>query len=177
MDTKKCTVCKNTFSTTMFHSNKSNKDGFERMCKSCRSKKSKDLYQRNLFTFIVRLKRAQCKRMQLPFNLTAEYLASIWREDCSICGRKLTRDTMTSDSQYAIDRIFPAMGYTQGNVSLLCQRCNRIKYDATSSELLMIGNWLKAIEGSTTIPSGSTHKCVEARNPENSGDDIVCSHG
>ncbi len=50
------------------------------------------------------------------------------------------------------------------NLEVLCRRCHAIEHEC----------WL-AFQGVTTIPKGSTLETVEARSPEKSGDDIVCS--
>ena len=43
----------------------------------------------------------------------------------------------------SIDKINPSLGYVDGNVAILCFRCNTIKQNATADELLCIGSWLK----------------------------------
>jgi hypothetical protein len=48
------------------------------------------------------------------------------------------------------------------NLEVLCKRCHQIEHEC----------W-RALQGVTTIPKGSTQETVEARNPEQSGDDIV----
>lgn len=53
---------------------------------------------------------------------------------------------------------------TKENLEILCRRCHAIEHEC----------WL-AFQGVTTIPKGSTLETVEARSPEKSGDDIVCS--
>lgn len=50
------------------------------------------------------------------------------------------------------------------NLEILCRKCHAIEHEC----------WL-AFQGVTTIPKGSTLETAEARNPEKSGDDIVCS--
>ena len=48
------------------------------------------------------------------------------------------------------------------NLEVLCKRCHQIEHEC----------W-RALQGVTTIPKGSTQETVEARSPEQSGDDIV----
>ena len=45
---------------------------------------------------------------------------------------------------------------TPDNIEVLCKRCHQIEHEC----------W-KAFEGATTIPKGSTHKCVEAPDIQN----------
>jgi hypothetical protein len=162
MITRICKGCGETKEITNFHLAKSGIHGRNAYCKPCRAARSKCKYSSDLFTYIVRLKKYQSKKLQVPFDLTREYLESIWDWSCDCCKTPLTRGDKTSNTQYALDRVFPSRGYTKGNVCLLCARCNRIKYDATADELLTIGDWLKNKERSTTISKESTHKCVEA---------------
>lgn len=48
------------------------------------------------------------------------------------------------------------------NLEVLCKKCHQIEHEC----------W-RAFQGVTTIPKGSTQETVEARSPEQSGDDIV----
>lgn len=170
-----CIRCGLAKEITDFHNNKRRKNGKEVFCKACRAKSSKENYKNNLFTFLVRLKRYQSKKLGVPFNLTKAYLEELWTGRCQCCDRKLCRDNKSSNSQYALDRIRPVLGYVFGNVAFLCARCNRIKYNASIHELETITKWLRGLERSTTISKESTQKSAEAPSPEKSGDDIVCS--
>ena len=173
--TMTCIRCGLAKEKTEFHNNKRKKEGKESFCKSCRSKSSRENYKNNLYTFLVRLKRYQSKKLGVPFSLTKQYLESIWTGFCPCCSKELHKDCKSSDYQYALDRIKPSLGYVEGNVAFLCARCNRIKYDATPLELENISKWLRGLERSTTISKESTQKSAEAPSPEESGDDIVCS--
>ncbi len=50
-------------------------------------------------------------------------------------------DGQKQDASPSLDRIIPAGGYTQGNVALICWRCNNLKRDATGFELLRVAIW------------------------------------
>lgn len=175
MTTKKCQTCKQDKPFSEFHKNRRGSYGLEHFCKECRKVKAAKSYKNNFFSFMTRLKRSSCKKKGIPFDLDAAFLRSLWKNNCPICSRTLSTHSKTEDSQYALDRIVPSLGYTKGNVEFICQRCNRIKYDASSLELLRIGFWLQLKERSTTISKESTQKSAEAPSPDKSGDDIVCS--
>jgi hypothetical protein len=67
---------------------------------------------------------------------------------CECCGKALDltfkMDGMKNDASPSIDRFFPAKGYTQGNIALLCWRCNNLKRDASAHELRTIADWMEA---------------------------------
>ena len=50
-------------------------------------------------------------------------------DQCKSCGVKLTV------LNWSIDRMIPAEGYSAGNIHWLCMRCNRLKGNASLSEL------------------------------------------
>lgn len=51
-----------------------------------------------------------------------------------------------SDNSPSLDRKVPYLGYTKGNVQVISMRANRIKADATSSELMAICHYVRKIE-------------------------------
>jgi hypothetical protein len=61
---------------------------------------------------------------------------------CDCCGIKLSyMNEKVSDNSPSIDRIVPGKGYTIGNIALLCNKCNRLKNNATPDELFRIADW------------------------------------
>jgi len=80
---------------------------------------------------------------KLPFNITVEYLESIWTDACPILGLKLDLlATKDADNAAQLDRIVPDKGYVIGNVSWLSARANRLKDDATPKEHMQIAQWM-----------------------------------
>lgn len=72
-----------------------------------------------------------------------------------------------------LDRLDPKLGYTEGNVAWISARANRIKYDATTTELRQIADWMESVtttadECKQVEPSGSKRETPE-------GEEIVCS--
>jgi len=47
-----------------------------------------------------------------------------------------------TDFSPTLDRIDSRKGYTKDNVRVISWRANRVKYDASAEELIMIGQWL-----------------------------------
>lgn len=156
---KTCAKCKKTFPLALFAKNKQSKDGLQTRCKSCWSLKMSADYKDKWFVYQARLKKSECKKKGLPFDLTSDYLKSIWTDNCPVFERPFVRFDKTEDMSPALDRIIPSLGYVKGNVVYISARANRIKYDASVDELRQV---LLFVEGATTISKESTLKRVEA---------------
>jgi hypothetical protein len=149
---KTCKICKETKDVTNFTKYAHSVDKLHTKCRECLSKHKAQDYKDKWFTYQARLKKAECKKKGLPFNLTPEYLESIWTMYCPVFGIEFVCFDKTSDQSPSLDRKVPAKGYTIGNVSYISARANRIKYNATPDELRKV---LAFIEGATTIESTS----------------------
>lgn len=95
------------------------------------------------------VKRSWCKRRGVPFDLDKEYLESIWTGVCPVLGLKLNVPLLESKGRGSnhtahLDRKNPDLGYVRGNVCWLSGRANRIKYDATLTELRALVAWMEA---------------------------------
>ena len=154
---QQCRICKRFLPDECFQKNKTNKTGLDYRCRDCRSKEAKERRQNNYFVEYCRGKRSECKKKGLAFDLTPEYLESIWTGVCPIFDVQLHRasEGRGSHNSAHLDRLDPSKGYVKGNVSWISGRANRIKYDATIEELRAIADWM---ERATTIPKGSTLK-------------------
>jgi hypothetical protein len=157
---KRCAKCGQLKDESEFHKQKSNKDGLNRLCKTCRKEEVHKQRENNYFVHYCRSKKSECKKKGLEYNLTPEYLESIWTGKCPIFGYDLhyASKGMGSHQSAHLDRLDPNKGYIVGNVCWISGRANRIKYDATIEELRAIADWM---ERATTIPKGSTPKQVE----------------
>ena len=161
---KQCIICNELKEYVEFHKNKTNKDGCDNRCKSCRKLKARENYKKDPFCTLARLKKSECKKKGLAYDLDAEYLRSLWTGVCPVTGNGITIGNSGAGSHKSghLDRTIPELGYIRGNVAYISGRINRIKYDATLDELKLI---VKYLEGATTIPKGSTLKRVEAPSP------------
>ena len=82
----------------------------------------------------------------VPFNLTAQHLEDIWTGVCPALGIPLDINAPKHARGHAqLDRIVPELGYVEGNVAWLSERANRIKDNATTSDLEGILKWLKSL--------------------------------
>lgn len=152
---KTCRLCGEDKEDNEFHKTKSNKDGLDSRCKSCRKKEAAEDYRKNWFRWTVKLKKSYCLKHNIPFDLTEEHLKNVWTDSCPVFGTPFELFDKKSDRSPTLDRVDPEKGYVIDNVRYISARANRIKYDATVEELLLI---VKYMEGATTIPEGSTLK-------------------
>jgi hypothetical protein len=82
-------------------------------------------------------KRARLKGT--PFSLVLDDMPEI-PEFCPVLGIRIESNTSSGpiDSSPSLDRINPLLGYVKGNVRFISNRANRIKADATLTELKLI---------------------------------------
>ena len=142
--TQTCIICGRELTLCNFHKSCSNKTGYDYRCKKC--KKDIASYKRteDYFGSYICIKRSECKIKGIPFNLTKEYLKSIWTGICPISGVSLSHNKGSHHSNSAhLDRVDPNGGYTIGNVVWISGRMNRIKYNATIEELEKIVEYMK----------------------------------
>jgi hypothetical protein len=99
--------------------------------KSKREKANLKLQDR-IFTRV----KSRCKQKGIPFDLTLEDI--IIPTHCPVLGMELIVGKGTGGWIYSspsLDRIRPHLGYTKGNVRVICARANLLKSDATIEEL------------------------------------------
>ena len=79
----------------------------------------------------------------LDFNLTTEYILSIYVEVCPVLRKELKYGGgERSPYSPALDRIDPTKGYVQGNVQILSCKANMMKSNASEEELLAFAEWV-----------------------------------
>lgn len=117
-------------------------------CNSCRRDISKARYNYHKRTqpFKLRCTRARSRSqyLKVPFNLSPEYLKSIWSGTCPIFNipLKLETDRINEDAA-ELDRFNPELGYTQGNVAFISRKANRLKNSGNLEELKAIVKWME----------------------------------
>ena len=96
--------------------------------------------------FLHRCTRAKSRasRLKVPFDLTPEYLESIWTGICPVMNVPIDLHTNRKDELAAeLDRFNPELGYTQGNVAWLSRKANRIKNNTSVELLERLLEWMK----------------------------------
>lgn len=92
--------------------------------------------------------RARSRRNGTPFDLSKEYVESIWPEDnrCPILGMELVAGRGGGKGGTAnsptLDRIIPGLGYVKGNVRICSLRANGMKQDADGETLIKFAEWI-----------------------------------
>ena len=116
---KTCKICKKELPIESFHLNKGNADGYDNRCKKCKSESARDCRKKDYFKYYCITKRSECKRKNIPYDLTPEYLAQIWTEMCPVFNIPLSLNHKGRGSFYSahLDRIDPLKGYVKGNVA------------------------------------------------------------
>lgn len=142
--TKICASCGKNLEVNLFHKNVRTKDGLERRCKLCRKKSASGAYKENWFANICKLKKSYCGKNNIDFNLTEEYLKTIWTETCPVFKVKFVMFSKADDNSPSLDRVDPLKGYVEGNVCFISARANRIKYNASIQELEQVIDYMKS---------------------------------
>jgi hypothetical protein len=117
-------------------------------CYACAAEAQKSRYKNHRLTQPFKLRcsraRARARALGVPFDLTPEYLESIWTGVCPIFGVPISWSTDRTDEAAAeLDRFIPAKGYVQGNVSFLSRKANRIKNNVSLEEIEFLAKWMK----------------------------------
>lgn len=148
-----CTKCKTEKDTNEFYSNRQNRSGLSSWCRSCYGSLAKSNRQKRRvekpFVFKVHNLKASANSQGVPYDLTPEYLESIWTGKCAIFGTPISYLAEDFERPTAeIDKIKPELGYVQGNVAWVSHRANRLKDNATLEELKMVVAYLEKTVGS-----------------------------
>jgi hypothetical protein len=75
--------------------------------------------------------------MGIPFDLTWQYVESVFPETCPYLGLSLSFGVgIQHAASPSLDRVEPAKGYVQGNVEVISYLANAMKSNATPDQLL-----------------------------------------
>ena len=89
----------------------------------------------------------RAKKLKIPFNLTIDYLVSIFPDKCPVFNIELTWNHQTGkilQTSPSLDKIDPSKGYVIGNVQWLSNMANSMKRDATPEQLHQFADWVKS---------------------------------
>lgn len=101
------------------------------------SERSREYWNRNPEKRMLNAARRTAKVKNLPFDIDLSDI--IIPEICPVLGIKIEKvGGERTASSPSLDRIIPNKGYTKGNVMVISWRANRIKADASLSELKAI---------------------------------------
>ena len=148
-ESKTCTKCGETKPFSEFHVKRSNlADGHRHHCKKCQTVIDVERRCKRPFETPIHNSRRRAKKAGVPFDLTEEYLESIWTGVCPVFGTRFDLPGIASRSPQtpSLDKIVPHKGYIQGNVIWISDLANRIKQEATSSQIQDVATWLRQTE-------------------------------
>lgn len=163
---KKCTKCKKEKSLDDFYKSIQTKDGYDYMCKQCRTdytkqyrskinanrrkklatnfeyrishnKKKMEKYWEEREKHIYYSTRSTAKIKNIPFNIEKEDI--IIPEYCPLLNVKLDKGRYSP----SIDKIIPELGYIKGNVRIISKKANTMKNDGSINELLEFAKNIK----------------------------------
>lgn len=123
-------------------------------CKDCAKDIQRARYAKHKreAPFKLRCSRAKSRsqHLQVPFNLTPEYLEKLWTGICPAFGIPIDLQTAKDEENAAeLDRKIPHLGYVQGNVAWLSRKANRIKNNVSLTELETLIKWMQTWKSST----------------------------
>ncbi len=145
MITKKCRGCSEEKTLNLFARDKYKKDGYGTLCKQCKRQRESERLNKNpelkkrwrLYHYTARgkasstIRRAKRKGIEtLPINELEQVLLSLPMQ-CHYCDEQLTWETCQPDRKDA------NKGYVGDNITLACDRCNRVKTDILTEEQML----------------------------------------
>jgi hypothetical protein len=137
---KHCSRCKQAKPASAFGINYGSLDGLRSECKSCAAVRDKSRQQRARHADPVGYKLHSmlqgAKKRDPDTDLTLDYLRSLVIEVCP-----MTREVLKwgrgrrSNASPSLDRIIPELGYRQGNMQIISDLGNRMKNNATVTQM------------------------------------------
>lgn len=150
---KKCSKCKKLRLFEAFGSDAKGLFKLNQVCKPCRSVKAKKDYENvDLKKRMLQRAKSRAELKGLDFSITEEDIDI--PESCPVLGIPLEKGTgVATDASPSLDRLRPSKGYVPGNVAVISYKANRIKSDATLTELRKVLEWFEscvAVDGIMT---------------------------
>jgi hypothetical protein len=85
----------------------------------------------------------RAKREKWEFNLTPDYIESIFNNTCPVFGYKYCfSNKCIQYNSPSLDRIDNSKGYVIGNVQVISMKANTMKNKASPDELLIFAKWV-----------------------------------
>jgi len=147
MSYKTCSKCKKEKPVSAFHRDGRKPGGLRYDCKSCRAYvyRARRADNRNglLQREMLRGARRRAMASGVPCTITARDI--VIPDRCPILDIPLSAagEGHSTYNSPTLDCMVPDKGYVPGNVVVLSDRANRIKSDATSSEVGKVFAWMK----------------------------------
>ncbi|QKF94337.1 hypothetical protein QKU48_gp0879 [Fadolivirus algeromassiliense] len=149
---KYCPGCKVEHSTTDYDTDKSQPDGLQSNCKEYKKKLrlkylcTYDGFTRNLFKDL----KSNAKKRDIQVNITLDDIKQLYIKQngkCAITGKQMTYQAVErgNNNQHilnkwniSVDRTNSSKGYTLDNIRLVCAIVNRLKFNASDDDFLLL---------------------------------------
>lgn len=100
-----------------------------------------------LVYFLLKDAKVRATKKNVPFTITEEDLVPL-PDVCPVMKIPFDKSRRYSRS---LDRVIPELGYVPGNVQIISQLANAMKWDSTREERLAFANWVLASEGGLAL--------------------------
>jgi hypothetical protein len=85
--------------------------------------------------------RDRARASNVPFDITVKDI--VIPEFCPVLGIRLERGKKRATfASPTLDRKIPTLGYVKGNVTVMSNRANTVKSDASAEELMKVALWV-----------------------------------
>jgi hypothetical protein len=83
----------------------------------------------------------------VPFTITQDDIRELFGDGiCPVLGIRYTWSGRTvEDSSPSLDRFIPELGYTKENCTVISNLANRIKNNATFTQIEQVANWMRQV--------------------------------
>ena len=140
----KCSRCKKIkiYSEFGIHANHGwlDDNGYRRKshCRECDNLYNKNIHEKNPINRLYNLAKRRAKNRNLEFNLTKDYIKSIFPKDnkCPVTGKEFQYGLKNRNYAPTIDKINPKNGYIIGNVVIISHIMNAFKSDIDDIEMI-----------------------------------------
>ena len=96
--------------------------------------------------YMARYTKYRANEKNLPYDLDADYLKSIWPEDnkCPALGLEFSKPGEgLKENSSSLDRLVPELGYVKGNVAVVSMLANMIMSNATPDQVIAVGYFFR----------------------------------
>lgn len=147
MATKVCNICNTKKDTSAFFTSRSNKDKLFHFCKACSLEGNKVRREKRRLKDpmllwakdTIAISKQRAKKKNREHTLTLDWLLNHANSICPLLNIPIIYGAQKRDDHVAsLDRKDPLKGYTPDNCTVISTRANRIKNDATLTELELI---------------------------------------
>ena len=140
-----CKDCNTVKAETEFHLEPRLLSGRQPVCKVCSTARGRVWRQQHPRRTMVARAKKRSKEFGVPFDISKEDINIPDR--CPILGIKLVQNKGNAkDNSPSLDRVVPDLGYIKGNIVVISHRANKIKSNATPSELMKVAKYYEVIK-------------------------------